>query len=151
MRNITPLQAMEIGPALQQASAGYAAVAYAAAPGATYQGVAIPKSEGRLLTFIIQAGAALGAATRIGFHVQGTNDDLSGSPTWTNVKPHASVQSGRWPSISTLILGLAMGSARTPPDGPALTAEQQAIEARRLVRFAANGFINWTVDTERTG
>lgn len=149
-------QRYEWGMALPQrtgASAGdgngYATGAYNGA--GLYTGTAIPQSAGRFLTFLIGA-TSLSGVTRLGFHVQGTNDDLSGSPTWANVAPHASVQSGRWPSISPTILGFAASSTtRTPPDGPALTAEQIAIEARRLTRFAADLHLTFSIEVLRTG
>lgn len=148
MPSKNPNGRVEVGIALPStATTGYAAAAYNAT---LYPGTAIPSSRGRFCTFIIGA-ASLTSVTRIGFSVQGTNDDLSGSPSWSNCAPHALVQSGRFPSISPTILGIAAGSARTPPDGAALTTEQQAIEARRLVRFAANKFLAFTFEIARTG
>ncbi len=141
-----PMSVHEVGIALPTSGSGYATAAYNGA--GAYTGTAIAQSPGRFLTFVICA-TSLTSVTRLGFHIQGTNDDLSGSPTWSNLKADPKVQEGRWPSISPTILGIAMGSARTPPDGPALTAEQQAIEARRLVRFAANLSLQFTVDLER--
>jgi hypothetical protein len=139
---------------------GHPVLAYTGAPSGAYLGTAVPYSEGRFLTFLIGA-ASLTSVTTIGFHIQGTNDDLSGSPTWANVAPPTvsangtpftnGINTGRWPSISPSILGVAASSTtRTPPDGSALTAEQVAIEARRLVRFAANLHLALTVDLERS-
>lgn len=128
---------------------GYATGAYSGT--GLYTGATIPQSSGRILTFIIGA-TSLAGVTRLGFHVQGSNNDPSGSMTWTNVAPHPLVQSGRFPSISPTILGFAASSTtRTPPDGAALTAEQIAIEARRLTRFAADLHMAFSVDLLRTG
>jgi len=128
---------------------GYAAGAYDAT--GLVKGTSIPASEGQMLTFIIGC-TTLSGVTSIGFGVQGTNDDLSGSPTWANVAPDPAVQEGRYPSVSKTIFGVwATSGTRTPPDGPALTTEQVAIENERLTRFAANKQLIFSCDLSRTG
>lgn len=151
-----PCSHLEFGIALPQLTgagagvgSGYAVGAYDAT--GLVKGTAIPQSSGQVITFIIGC-ATLAGVTSIGFGVQGTNDDLSGSPTWANVAPQPTVQSGNFPSVSTAILGFwATSGTRTPPDGPALTTAQVAIENERLTRFAANKQLIFSVDTARTG
>lgn len=151
-----PCSNHEFGIALPQLTgagagvgSGYAVGAYDAT--GLVKGTAIPASEGQMITFVIGC-ATLAGVTSIGFGVQGTNDDLSGSPTWANVKPEPKVQEGRYPSVSPTIFGIwATSGTRTPPDGPALTTEQVAIENERLTRFAANKQLIFSCDVGKTG